>query len=101
MFTYHHQLVAAHRVTPCLSAYNKRYQLPPDNTKTTDTRRAAFVAQWGDVAVELDALPIDVLKARLQRKVERLLDLGALAKVRTQEASEREVIAKALRAAIG
>lgn len=53
------------------------------------------------MAVELDALPIDVLKARLQRKVERLLDLGALAKVRTQEASEREVIAKALRAAIG
>jgi hypothetical protein len=30
-----------------------RYQLPPDFTKATDTRRAAFVATYDDVTVDL------------------------------------------------
>jgi hypothetical protein len=55
-----------------------RYNLPPDFTKTTDSRRAAFVAQYGDVAVELDALPVNVLRERLIREVESRMDLEAL-----------------------
>jgi hypothetical protein len=35
----------------------ERYGLPPDFTKATDSRREAFVAKYGDVAVELDAYP--------------------------------------------
>jgi hypothetical protein len=30
----------------------KRFELPPDFTKASDTRRAAFVARWGDIAVK-------------------------------------------------
>src|SRR5207249_427636 len=66
-----------------------RYNLPPDFTKTTDTRRAAFVAKYGDVAVELDALPVDVLRARLIKEIEARMDLHALAKVRRLEAKEQ------------
>jgi hypothetical protein len=51
-----------------------RYQLPPDFTKTADIRRAAFVAKYGDMAVELDALPVDVLRARVVEEVEALMD---------------------------
>jgi hypothetical protein len=65
-----------------------RYNLPPDFTKATDTRRAAFVARYGDVAVELDALPVDVLRARLLAEVESRMDLEALREVR--EAEERD-----------
>jgi hypothetical protein len=66
-----------------------RYHLPPDFTKTTDTRRAAFVAKYGDVAVELDALPVDVLQERIRGEVEARLDLDALRAVQEEEAVER------------
>ena len=46
-----------------------RYDLPSDFTKGTDTRRDSFVAQHGDVSVELDALPVDELRQRLIEEV--------------------------------
>src|SRR5919202_672677 len=52
----------------------ERYQLPPDFTKATDSRSNAFVARYGDVAVELDALPGEVLRGRLIREVEAHMD---------------------------
>ena len=75
----------------------ERYQLPPDFTKTTDTRRAAFVAKWGDVAVELDALPSDVLRGRLETEVTARLDLEALERVRRQEEAERRRLVEVLK----
>ena len=66
-----------------------RYQLPPDFAKRTDSRRAAFVAQYGDVAVELDALPAAVLRERLVTEVEARLDLADLAAVRREERADR------------
>ncbi len=67
-----------------------RYQLPPDFTKASDTRAAAFIERYGDVAVELDALPVAVLRERIVREVERRMDLGALEEVREQEREDRE-----------
>ena len=74
----------------------KCYKLPPDFTKATDTRSAAFVEKWGDVAVELDALPMDVLQTRLKNEIEARMDLDALAKVRRKEERERKKIGAAL-----
>jgi hypothetical protein len=74
----------------------KRYNLPPDFTKATDTRRAAFVEKFGDVAVELDALPGDVLESRIHEEVENLIDLDALEAVREQEQNEKAQLAKIL-----
>jgi hypothetical protein len=67
-----------------------RYNLPPDFTKTTDTRRSGFVARYGDLAVELDALPLDVLQGRLREEIESCVDLAALDAVRAAEAADLE-----------
>lgn len=76
----------------------RRYNLPPDFAKTTDTRRNAFVAKNGDVSVELDALPADVLRARLTQEIEAYIDMAALDSVRKQEARERALLVEALHA---
>ncbi len=43
---------------PC-AADITQYNLPPDLAKPTDSRRKAFVHKYGDVSVELDAIPVD------------------------------------------
>jgi hypothetical protein len=73
------------------------YELPPDVTKAADSRRASFVAKWGDNAVELDALPVQVLRERIRGVVERHMDLEALAQVRKQEVGDKNLIQKAFR----
>lgn len=67
----------------------ERYNLPPDFTKATDTRQAAFVAKHGDLSVELDALPVDVLRERIEAEVSGRMDLDALAEVHALEERER------------
>jgi hypothetical protein len=74
----------------------ERYSLPPDFTKTTDTRRAAFIAKYGDRCVELDALPVDVLRERVLAEVKSRMDLAALEAVRQQEAGERQQLVQML-----
>jgi len=72
------------------------YNLPPDFTKQSDTRRKKFVDKFGDVAVELDALPADVLKARIIEEVEKRMDLVALKVVKQKEVAERYHLAEML-----
>lgn len=67
----------------------RRYNLPADLAKTTDSRHAAHVAKWGDISVELDALPAAVLRQRLIAEVESRLDLSALEETRLSERAER------------
>lgn len=74
-----------------------RYDLPPNFTKLTDTRRTAFVARYGDVSVELDALPADILRSRLIEEVERRMNLEALATIRAKEKQERARLVEALK----
>lgn len=49
------------------------YNLPPDLTKKTDTRAKGFIAKHGDISVELDALPPDVLMQRVRDSVDSLI----------------------------
>ena len=65
------------------------YQLPPVLTKRSDSRRAAHVQKYGDVAVELDALPGRVLAERLVARVEARMDMAALKRTREVERVER------------
>jgi hypothetical protein len=67
-----------------------RYDLPPDPTKTTDSRREAFIAEHGDRCVELDALPVDVLRERIETEIQERMDLKALAAVKKRENRERQ-----------
>jgi hypothetical protein len=63
----------------------QRYDLPPDFTKATDTRAAKFVAKYGDLAVELDALPGSVLRQQLESEVGSRMDAAALEETRQKE----------------
>jgi len=74
-----------------------RYNLPPNLTKPTDSRRAAFVEKNGDVSVELDALRPDVLEASLRAEIEKLMDIAYQA-TQEQERKDRELIEEALNA---
>ena len=65
------------------------YDLPPDFTKASDSRQAAFVEKWGDIAVELDALPVGVLRNRITSSIEAHMDIEALRETRAREGSER------------
>ena len=76
-----------------------RYKLPSDFAKASDTRSAAFITKYGDVAVELDALAVSVLKARIVAEVESRMDLDALDRVLASEEAERGRLVAALRQA--
>jgi hypothetical protein len=68
----------------------RRYNLPPDKTKKTDSRRKGFIAKHGvDMAVELDALPPDVLRQRIVEEVEKHVDLDILAETMRREADDK------------
>ena len=67
----------------------RRYRLPTDFTKKTDTRRDSFVSKFGDVSVELDALPLAILRNRIVEEVESHIDMRALRRVQQKERTER------------
>lgn len=73
-----------------------QYDLPPDFTKAGDTRAVAFIEKYGDAAVELDALPVAVLRERIKAEVEKCLDLDALAAVREAEGKDQEKLDRVL-----
>jgi hypothetical protein len=73
----------------------ERYDLPPDFTKVGDTRRDKFIERYGEKsAVELDALPVEVLRARIVEEIEARMDLEALEKTRRKEKRELKRLAK-------
>lgn len=74
----------------------EHYGLPPDFTKTTDSRRAKFVSQFGDIAVELDALPVQALEEQIRQEVETRIDLGAMKDIRAIEHKDKERLMRAL-----
>jgi hypothetical protein len=67
-----------------------RYDLPPDFTKDTDPRSPEFVARYGDVSAELDALDIPILRDRIRTEVERYMDLEALEATNETQREERQ-----------
>jgi len=52
----------------------EEYDLPPAMAKRSDTRAAKFIEKYGDIAVELDALPPDVLQELVRDSIEGLWD---------------------------
>ena len=72
----------------------KAYKLPhsPEALKDKDPRAAQHQAQYGNLAVELDALPPAVLVQKVRQAIERELDPIALQKARDQEAAEADQI---------
>jgi hypothetical protein len=64
--------------------------LPGDVTKADDSRAPAFVAKYGDLAVELDALPVEELRARIRQGVEEHINMDALRASHRLEDEQRQ-----------
>jgi len=64
--------------------------LPGDVTKADDSRAAAFVAKYGDLAVELDALPVEELHRRIRSSIEERINMDALRESRRIEGEQRK-----------
>jgi hypothetical protein len=94
-------LAALAAIAHHVDSQGEAYGLPADFTKASDTHSAAFVPKWGDVSVELDALPIEVLRERIVGEVERSMDLTTLEMVRAAEDEERRHLVQALGAIAG
>jgi hypothetical protein len=67
----------------------EEYHLPPDFAKKSDTRAKGFIETYGDEAIELDALPVAILRQRLTDAVEARMDLDALADVQQEEVEDK------------
>lgn len=68
----------------------EQFNLPrnPDAIKKGDTRAPKYAEEFGDLAVELDALPPRVLQALVREAIESNLDLSLLEEERRSEAAE-------------
>lgn len=71
------------------------YNLPrnPDALKATDTRAKKYIARFGDLAVELDALPPATLESLVMGAIETNLDLSKFEAERQREERDRARIA--------
>ena len=65
------------------------YHLPHDPAKQTDPNYKKFVAEYGDNAVELDALPPDVLRNLIRENIEQHIDNDILLQVQKIEQEEK------------
>lgn len=62
-----------YRIALTLDQINE-YSLPPIPTKVRDSRRDKFIAEYGDMAVELDALNPNVLRNLIESSIKNYLD---------------------------
>lgn len=69
-----------------------KYNLPPDFAKKTDTRAKRFIAKNGDIAVELDALPLKVLQEKIKTSIEAHMNMKELQNTFNNQAMERKEI---------
>ena len=70
----------------------EEYNLPFDFTKKTDARATNFIKKYGDMAVELDALPIQVLQELIKENIEKYLDAKAFNSVIAEEEKELTIL---------
>ena len=75
-----------------------KYDLPPNPTKLSDSRAAAFVEKYGRSSWEVDALPPPVLQEIIVVAFEAVLDLGKMQNVIDAENEEKQRLREALEA---
>lgn len=68
-------------------------RLPTRPGKRTDTRHAAFSAEFGDASVELDAMPPNLLEALVDDAIAGQIDRDAWARLQLIEEKERQSLA--------
>ena len=74
-----------------------KYNLPADFAKKSDTRSKKFIAKNGDMAVELDALPVDILRGKIKNGIEKYLDMEKFKIVLGEQSKEQYEIKEFLK----
>src|SRR5215469_1951142 len=72
----------------------KKFNLPPLRVKDKDPRSRGFKRQYGNEAVELDALPPTELRRRLQQAIHRVIDREAWNRAKMVEDAQRQTCAR-------
>lgn len=72
----------------------RRFNPPPNPAKLTDSRAKDYIARWGDLSWEADALPPDVLDLTTRQIVSSYIDKEAMKEVMTREQRVKTRIAK-------
>lgn len=68
----------------------KKYKLPPNPTKMTDSRSSEYVKKYGKTCWEVDALKPDVLRRIVETNIEAVINVKQYKEMVKQEASEIE-----------
>jgi hypothetical protein len=66
----------------------KKYNLPPAPAKASDSRSSKFIQKYGNLTVELDALPPNVLEQKIRKSIKSLLDWKQFQKDLSRERRE-------------
>lgn len=73
----------------------EEHDLPPAPGKPTDSRSAGFEEKYGElIQIELDALPVDVLRERIEEDITNQLDMDAYEERTQLEKKERTRLTK-------
>lgn len=72
----------------------KRFKLPPNPTKMTDARAAAYVKQFGKTCWEVDALNPETLTEIIESNVEAIIDIDQYNKVIAREKKDKSKLRK-------
>ncbi len=75
----------------------KKYNPPPNPAKITDPRATNYIAQFGKVSWELDALKPKVLVNLLQKNIEKLIDMNEYKHIIEIETREKEKLIELVR----
>lgn len=75
----------------------EQYEPPPNPAKTTDSRYAAYIADFGEESWELDALEPTVIAALIRTAIEALIDKGVWAERQEQIKEGRATLGKIAR----
>jgi len=78
-----------------------KYDIPPMPTKRADARSAKFVARYGDVAVELDAIEPDTLQNIIATSIDKHFDDDIYDKTTKRQDEEQKTIKKMIEDVLG
>lgn len=87
----YHELVRVIPVALTISQV-REYNLPPNPAKTTDSRSAKYIEEFGHESWELDAIPHEVLARLVREAIEKHINMDTYKFVLNQEEQERKTI---------
>lgn len=70
----------------------KRYKLPPNPAKITDSRAAAYIEKFGRESWEVDALEPTVLTALLHTHIKKEIDMPSFIGMKLREREDKETL---------